>query len=315
VRSVVRNGPAANSVRPPLPGDVLVKVDGYDVRGFSLTQLRSWLTGEEGSVVLLSFDGPGGRFDTSIVRAVNGSSSSSAHNGRSPPHEARRESTPDYESWRRDPLYNLVDSDAPQSPAYHDEHEHGMSSSPRRDDYESESWKGTGKSGAFPGPATSHGLARTSWAAEADKILAEAQAKIEDALHRERLLQETLDMLREKNEVRLSSEQGCEDACVGFAFYFDKLVTQGIRPVLDLTPLWMDRRKCVCRKTRGRGSKFNETGCKMNSRRSETASGSFTKPLQTVPRALFSRVAALAWFAQLRPLPADLQRSYEQVGG
>jgi len=44
----------------------------------------------------------------------------------------------------------------------------------------------------------------TSWAMEADKILAEAQAKIEDALHRERLLQETLDMLREKNAVWFS---------------------------------------------------------------------------------------------------------------
>ena len=48
---------------------------------------------------------------------------------------------------------------------------------------------------------------QSSWAQEADKILAEAQAKINDALQRERLLQETLDMLREKNELKIRARQ------------------------------------------------------------------------------------------------------------
>ena len=72
VRSVVKHGPTANSARPPLPGDTLVKVDGYDVRGLGLSQLRPWLIGDAGSVVTLSFEGTNVRYDTSVVRALNG---------------------------------------------------------------------------------------------------------------------------------------------------------------------------------------------------------------------------------------------------
>ena len=109
VHSVVKDGPAANSTKPPLPGDMLVKVhnslararalslsththththahthththththkhthkvDGYDVRGLSPTELPQWIMGEEGSVVTLSFEGANVRYDTSVVRGA-----------------------------------------------------------------------------------------------------------------------------------------------------------------------------------------------------------------------------------------------------
>ena len=46
------------------------KVDGYDVRGLSPTELPQWIMGEEGSVVTLSFEGANVRYDTSVVRGA-----------------------------------------------------------------------------------------------------------------------------------------------------------------------------------------------------------------------------------------------------
>jgi hypothetical protein len=40
------------------------------VRGLSLTELPQWITGEEGSVVTLSFEGANVRYDTSVVRGA-----------------------------------------------------------------------------------------------------------------------------------------------------------------------------------------------------------------------------------------------------
>jgi FtsZ-binding cell division protein ZapB len=220
VRSVVKDGAAANSARPPLPGDTLVKVDGYDVRGLSLTQLRPWITGEEGSVVTLSFEGANVRYDTSIVRAAGPAPAAGADDMRAriPPYGAaapreRPDAVPDFDRWRQDPLYNPASDEWRHPPAY-DGDEYGAApgydddayDSPHRAPHPDPHYSGGGwRAANSPGP--SRRASRTSWAAEADKILAEAQAKIEDALQRERLLQETLEMLREKNAAKMHMQQ------------------------------------------------------------------------------------------------------------
>ena len=218
VRSVVKGGPAAVSVRPPVPGDALVKVDGFDVRGLGLDRLRPWLVGAEGSVVCLGFEGHNLRYDTSIVRASTGLSGlsdpslsarmSSMQRSRSPA------DLPD-EQWRQSALYNPASSEGRASPDFEDEYELGDAAgaysqpSPRPQHGNSPPYynRESVSRGWPPSPAGGSPAGRratqSSWAAEADKILGEAQAKIEEALQRERLLQETLEMLREKNAVRL----------------------------------------------------------------------------------------------------------------
>ena len=207
-RSVVRNGPAARSSRPPLPGDILVKVDGYDVQGVALSELRPWLTGEEGTVVTLTFEGANVRYDTCAIRAVTGGpiSKNSSSPRLSPQVEGGQR------SWRQATWNKQANGERQQSgnAQHRDEeydseydiyagsqqHRYTPSASQSLDGSVRTTSSGEGVAGAF-----SRRAPPTSWAAEADKILAEAQAKIEDAWNRERLLQETLDMLREKNAV------------------------------------------------------------------------------------------------------------------
>ena len=204
VRSVVKHGPTANSARPPLPGDTLVKVDGYDVRGLGLSQLRPWLIGDAGSVVTLSFEGTNVRYDTSVVRALNGPvpSNGDVSSKRIPVYGARGSPETDHH-YRQSSRYSAGSPrDGWRSPHYDEGYGADEYASALHRPYspsgghKSDQWSAAGSPGA-----ASRRAPATSWAAEADKILAEAQAKIEDALHRERLLQETLDMLREKNAV------------------------------------------------------------------------------------------------------------------
>ena len=209
-RSVVRNGPAARSSRPPLPGDILVKVDGYDVQGVALSELRPWLTGEEGTVVTLTFEGANVRYDTCAIRAVTGGPVSKNSSTRSPSPQVVTEGG--HRSWRQATWNKQANGERQQS----------GNSQHRDEEYDSEYDTYAGSQQHRYSPSVSQSLdgslrttssvegvagavsrrsPPTSWAAEADKILAEAQAKIEDAWNRERLLQDTLDMLREKNAV------------------------------------------------------------------------------------------------------------------
>ena len=69
VQSVLKEGGAATSARPPQAGDLLVSVDAQDVRRKTLTQLRLMLVGDEGSAVALSFeDSAGNVYTTSAQR-------------------------------------------------------------------------------------------------------------------------------------------------------------------------------------------------------------------------------------------------------
>lgn len=69
VQSVLKQGGAATSTRPPKAGDLLVAVDSQDVRRKTLTQLRPMLMGEEGSEVVLAFeDAAGNVYTTSAQR-------------------------------------------------------------------------------------------------------------------------------------------------------------------------------------------------------------------------------------------------------
>ena len=248
MRSVVRNGPAANATRPPLAGDTLATVDGYDVRGLGLAQLRPFLAGEDGSVVTLGFQGPSGRYETSVIRSITSSvpvhlarSDLAPPSGRSPPSFRGRSTSPappDYDAWRRDPIYDpAASSDGHGSPQSSMEEGFlpraaqthpvpngpGVLASKMHGSDPEPSARGRGPSvretpprraSLPPEPAfasvespSARRSVQSSWAQEADKILAEAQAKINDALQRERLLQETLDMLREKNELKIRARQ------------------------------------------------------------------------------------------------------------
>ena len=208
VRSVVKNGPAANSARPPVPGDTLLKVDGYDVRGIGLTELRPWIVGDEGSVVTLSFASANTRYDTSIVRVVSGSVASLDHMSSkwTNPYAKYADSVPEYERWRQDPLYNPAADGGREKNSYGEDNSYEYDAGPGfrvadHKTYTSSPLQYPKRASRSPDMSFLQHTPTTSWAMEADKILAEAQAKIEDALHRERLLQETLDMLREKNAV------------------------------------------------------------------------------------------------------------------
>jgi len=188
-------------------------VDAYDVCGLGLSQLRPWLSGPVGSVVTLSFDGANTRYDTSIVRASGPAPLCSPTAD-----DMKRDSsrTPDFDSWRQSSLYNPAASDDVRASAVYQEDE-GYYDGAEFDSYAGAPSQfslpdphysdGGWRAGGSPGGSGAAGRApqSSSWAEEADKILAEAQAKIEDALHRERLLQETLDILREKNAVRFSA--------------------------------------------------------------------------------------------------------------
>lgn len=219
VRSVVKGGPAAVSIRPPVPGDALVKVDGFDVRGLGLDRLRPWLVGAEGSVVSLSFERRNLRYDTSVVRASTGLSvlgdASSMSARMSSMQRSRSPADLSDEQWRQSALYNPASSEGRSSPDFEDDYEqdyeagasnrtsyrptHGNSSPYYNRESLGRGWPPSPTGGSPAGRRA----AQSSWAAEADKILGEAQAKIEEALQRERLLQETLDMLRERNAVRV----------------------------------------------------------------------------------------------------------------
>jgi len=203
-------------------------VDAYDVCGLGLSQLRPWLSGPVGSVVTLSFDGANTRYDTSIVRA---SGPAPLHSPTSDDMKRDSSRTHDFDSWRQSSLYNAADSDDGRDSRVYQEDEGyydgaikkfdsyaGAPSqfSPPDPHYSDGGWR----AGGSPGGSGAAGRApqSSSWAEEADKILAEAQAKIEDALHRERLLQETLDMLREKNAVSFSAlfaHEGLDGAIFG----------------------------------------------------------------------------------------------------
>jgi hypothetical protein len=214
-RSVVRNGPAARSSRPPLPGDMLVKVDGYDVQGVALSELRPWLAGEEGTVVTLTFEGANVRYDTCAIRAVTAGpvSKNAPSRSLSPQVVVTEGASRDRGgSWRQATWHKQANGERQQSgnsqhrdEVYDSEYDtYAGSQQHRYTPSCSQSLDGslrTTSSVEGVTGAVSRRAPPTSWAAEADKILAEAQAKIEDALNRERLLQETLDMLREKNAV------------------------------------------------------------------------------------------------------------------
>ena len=187
------------------------------MRGLSLAELRPWITGEEGSVVTLSFEGPNVRYDTSVVRGAGPGPrvGTGDMRGRIPPYGAaetreRPDDVYDFDRWRQDPLYNPASDDWHQPPAY-DANQgyiaaHGCDDEPY-DSVHSAPTPHTHYPGGSAQEASrlraSRRATSTSWAVEADKILAQAQAKIEDALQRERLLQETLDMLREKNASKM----------------------------------------------------------------------------------------------------------------
>lgn len=227
VRSVVKHGAAASSARPPLPGDTLVKVDGYDVRGLGLSQLRPWLAGDEGSVVTLSFEGSNVRYDTSVVRAVtsHGPMPSTGDGSSRIPVYGAQSSPEDDHRYRPSSHYSPGSPrDGWRSPSYRDERHDGdeydtYAIAPQHPYSPLEGHRSDRWSAAAGSPSAAWRRApQTSWAAEADKILAEAQAKIEDALHRERLLQETLDMLREKNAVSPSSRQSHHVIDVSFHY-------------------------------------------------------------------------------------------------
>ena len=160
----------------------------------------------------LSFEGNALKYDTSVVRS--GLALGSAKTGRMPGQGARFDAGPPGEHWRQSALYNPASDEGRASPSpdydYDDgygEVGHGGASPPHTYSpsysapyHHSESrrmnWPSPRAGGSGGRPAL-----QSSWAAEADKILAEAQAKIDEALQRERLLQDTLDMLREKNAV------------------------------------------------------------------------------------------------------------------
>ena len=185
------------------------------MRGLSITELRPWITGEEGSVVTLSFEGANVRYDTSVVRGAGPGPGVGTGNmrGRIPPYgtaepRERPDDVHDFDRWRQDPLYNPASDDWRQPPAYEadegyddDPHESPHRAPPPHTHYPGGSAREASRLGA------SRRATSTSWAVEADKILAQAQAKIEDALQRERLLQETLDMLREKNASKMRNQK------------------------------------------------------------------------------------------------------------
>jgi hypothetical protein len=191
------------------------------VRGLSLAELRPWITGDEGSVVTLSFDGANMRYDTSVVRRAGpgpGVGTGDMH-GRIPSYGAaepreRPDDVHDFDRWRQDPLYNPASDDWRLPPAY--DADQGYITAHGYDDEPCDSpHRAPAPHTHYPGgsarEASRLGVSRratsTSWAVEADKILAQAQAKIEDALQRERLLQETLDMLREKNASKMRNQK------------------------------------------------------------------------------------------------------------
>ena len=114
---------------------------------------------------------------------------------------------PPGEHWRQSALYNPASDDGRASPSpdydYDDgygEAGYGGASPPRTysPSYSAPYHHSESREMSWPSPRAG-GSGRCpelrSWAAEADKILAEAQAKIDEALQRERLLQDTLDML------------------------------------------------------------------------------------------------------------------------